>query len=171
MSGHRQAALALYSLADSDRRAILAELPERDRDTLRAYLAELTELGFDRAANSGAVAALAPVGGAGAASDVLLRAEPAAMAALLRHEPAAFVAALLSFEPWPWAPAFLELHTPLRRAQIADAGRAGAIAAPACRAFVVDALAAALRTMPAPAPAAPQHSVPRRFSRMLQWTR
>jgi hypothetical protein len=47
MSGHRQAALALHALSPRDQGLILAELPETDQDTLRTYLAELKELGFD----------------------------------------------------------------------------------------------------------------------------
>ena len=143
MSGHRHAALALYSLAESDQRAILAELPESDQKTLRAYLSELAELGFDKAANSDAIDAALPAPAdaqdESASRALLRRAGAAAMLSLLGSEPAGFVACLLAIEPWPWAGQFIGQQTPARRAVLSDAARDGLPAA-------LSAVAAAIRS-------------------------
>jgi hypothetical protein len=169
MSGHRQAAVALYSLAESDQGAILAELPAADQTILRGYLAELAELGFDKAANSGAVPLAPPPADAQRAS--LQRASAAAMLSVLGQEPASLVAQLLSLGSWAWAPEFMELLTPARRALVREAASAGFAAAPAREQFLLAAIGAALRDLPA----APVPPGTRRFSaslaRLVPWTR
>jgi hypothetical protein len=168
MSGHRQAALALYALADADQDAILAELPAADQAILRGLLDELAELGFDKAAADGVHPKPSVAGQDHAA---LMGATPAAMLTVLGHEPATLVAQLLALRSFPWAAAFLDGLPPHRRAMVNDAQRAVATAAPApARAqFLLDASAAAVRALPAartaPAPA------PFSLSRWWPWTR
>lgn len=169
MSGHRQAALALYGLGDSDRRAILAELPAADQALLRGLLDELAELGFDKNANGALVSAPAPVAGDAAAT--LMQATPAAMLAVLRHEPASLVAQLLSLRRFPWADTFMELLAPHHRALIADALRADAVVAPARERFLLDSASAAVRALPAGPASQPAQASPSIRSRLRAWIR
>lgn len=111
MSGHRQAAVALHGLVEADRRLILAQLPAPDQATLRGYLAELTELGFD--GDAIAVDDMVPAGDAIPVE--LAQASPAMMLGLLAQEPAALVAQVLALEDWRWREGLLALLTPARR--------------------------------------------------------
>lgn len=115
MSGHRQAAAALHALGEQDRKLILEQLPATDQATLRGYLSELVELGFE----SGNPAT------AQAARDVarekprdLLSASARTMFALLEHEPAALVAEVLAAQPWRWASGVMALYGPAQREAI-----------------------------------------------------
>lgn len=178
MSGHRQAAVALHALAAADRTLILAELPETDQATLRGYLTELDELGFD----SGAATDLLPRRGAGAgpvpsaandeAADALADAAAADVHAVLEGEPASLVAQLLSVEAWTWRADFLTLQTAPRREQLRACAPDGAVA-PARAAFLRRAVSERLQRLPAaasPAPAAaPARPLWMRIR--LPWTR
>lgn len=167
MSGHRQAAVALHGLIAADRAAILAELPEQDRQVLRGYLAELDELGFD--GGGAALVADAPPrsGHTDPAGDALADARAADVHLVLQGEPAALVAQLLSLEPWRWRADFLALQTGARREQLRAAAPADRIA-PARAAFLVEALRSRLARLPAPAAAAnkPKAAV---WSRKMKW--
>jgi hypothetical protein len=149
MSGHRQAAVALHALAEEDRRLILAQLPAADQSTLRGYLAELAELGFDgdSMALNDAVAVAKPV----PAAPDLAHAAPATMLRLLENEPASLVAQVLALEQWRWRAGMLALSTPARR----DAILAAHVSpAPARARFLRQSLAARLAAMaPDQAPA------------------
>ncbi len=164
MSGHRQAAVALYSLAARDQELILAELPADDQALLRDYLAELAELGFDKSAVTGAPAA-ANDGALVDARARLMAASPAAVLTVLAHEPATLVAQLLSLGQWPWAPQLLDLLTPARRKLVRDAMDMNPSAAPARDQFLIDAISRAL-----PAPVSTQAVAPS-TTRWFSWTR
>jgi uncharacterized membrane protein len=169
MSGHRQAALALYGLAEDDQRAILSELPAADQTVLRALLDELAELGFDKAANGDLAAPAAPA--AGDAASALMQATPSAMQAVLRHEPASLVAQLISLRRFPWADAFMELMPSHRRVLVAEALRANVAIASAREQFLLESASAALRGLP-PGPAGPVvPAAPSILSRLRAWIR
>jgi hypothetical protein len=180
MSGHRQAALALYPLGPADQDLILAELPDADQARLRGYLAELAELGFDDAvpalspamtpapapAPSSSQAQRAP-----ASAHEQVRAAPAAaMAALFANEPAGLVAQVLASDTWPWHAELLALLEPTRRARVQRAleeRRAQGVAA-ACAAVLVEAIGARLA---AAGVQAPRSKVLQLFARARAWTR
>jgi hypothetical protein len=180
MSGHRQAALALYPLGPADQELILAELPDADQARLRGYLAELTELGFDGAA-PGLPAAPAPAptplpssseaGRATASAREQVRAAPAAaMAALLANEPAGLVAQLMASDTWPWHADLLALLEPARRALVQRAleARRARDPAPACAAVLLEALGPRVAACSA---AAPRPKIVQLFARARAWTR
>lgn len=144
MSGHRQAALALHGLSRNDQDKILAELPFDDQQRLRAYLAELTELGFDAplqdAVKSGLFARTVP----DTPRARLQAASASDMAALLAPEPAALAAQVLRLGDWPWTAEFLLLLPGPRRVQVQAAAAAVAAPAPERARFLLDAVAAKL---------------------------
>lgn len=176
MSGHRQAALALYRLGAPDQDLILAELPDADQARLRGYLAELAELGFDDAAAAPASApatarlfSLTPRAPASAHEQV--RAAPAAaITALLANEPAGLVAQVLASEAWPWQDELLDLLDPARRALVLRAIEAcrSRGAAPACALALVEAMAPRLAASGLPAP---RSRVSQLFKKARAWTR
>jgi hypothetical protein len=174
MSGHRQAALALYPLGAADRDLILAELPDADQARLRGYLAELAELGFDGAVSGPSSAPLFPPfrarRGPVSAHEQVRAAPAAAIAALLADEPAGLVAHLLASDTWPWHAELLALLEPARRTQILhalDARRAGT-PAPACAAVLIEALGPRVAAYKA---AAPRSKVVQLFAKVRTWTR
>jgi hypothetical protein len=174
MSGHRQAALALYPLGPADQDLILAELPDADQARLRGYLAELTELGFDGAAPAlPSVPAPLPsqAGRAPASAHEQVRAAPAAaMAALLANEPAGLVAQLLACDTWPWHAELLALLEPARRALVQRAleARRAQGPAPACAAVLLEALGPRVAACGV---AAPRSKIVQLFARARAWTR
>lgn len=170
MSGHRQAAVALHALTPTDQDLILAELPEADQERLRAYLAELTELGFDVPAPQTAPARLfsfaprAPL-----TPQARVRGASAeAMADLLINEPAALVAQVLGSADWPWRAQYLATLPAARGKQVQGALDAQRAAAPACAAFLVEELAGMLERQPAPAP---RSGLSQLLTRAAAWTR
>ena len=174
MSGHRQAALALYALSPPDQHAILAELPGPDQAQLRGYLAELAELGFDDVASGPAPAparlfSLAPRAPATPAEQ-LRRAQAAAVAAVLADEPAGLVARVLAGDTWPWHDDFMAMLEPGRRAQVQRALEMGCgqDAAPACVAMLIEAIVVRLVDPAAPAP---RSRMAKLFNRASAWTR
>lgn len=172
MSGHRQAAVALHALAPADRELILAELPAPDQRTLRGYLGELQELGFESGASATLLAA-AQAGGAALPPllERLQAATPQQLYALLEREPASLVAQVLAMQAWPWHDAFLALCTPARRSAVQAASGAARAAAPARRRFLLETLAQRLG-MPVAAARTPVPAAPARLlQRLLAWTR
>jgi hypothetical protein len=180
MSGHRQAAAALYGLARADQDGILSELAERDQRILRGYLAELTELGFDKTvtmapSNGTQPAEQPPSATAGAvefAPGSRLRGAGASeVFAVVAQEPAALIAQLLALEAWPWAEAILDMLPPARSTQVKIAIDAGVCTAPARAQFLVDALSARLgERVAAPSGARLAH-LPQALRKWLPWTR
>lgn len=169
MSGHRQAALALFPLHPGDQNMILAELADEDRTILRAHLEELRELGFDEHALSDSVTARPPVPAVAATTVARIqRASAAAMFGVLADEPATLIAQFLQFESWPWAPDMLCLFPPQRRALVRAAFNSDAEPCAARRNAMIELVAAALEAAP-PAPAADRGSRP--FWRRLSWPR
>lgn len=161
MSGHRQAAAALYSLASPDQEGILGQLPVRDQRILRGYLAELAELGFDKAAN------MAPAPAAAARQDPRTRlreARAVQVFAVVEHEPAVLIAQLLALEDWAWSAELLDMLPPARRGLVRAALEAGIAAAPARAGFLVQSISAQLGDI-----------VPARraagLKRWIRWTR
>ncbi|WP_256082042.1 hypothetical protein [Massilia sp. YIM B04103] len=172
MSGHRQAAVALHALAAADRELILAELPAADQHTLRGYLAELRELGFE-SGGSGTLLAAAKAGGAAAmpALERLQAATAQQIYAALEREPASLVAQVLAAQHWRWHAEFLALCTPARRSAVQAAAPAASGAAPARRRFLLEALAQRLG-QPASAVQAGHAAAPGRLlQRMFAWMR
>ncbi|NRR31463.1 hypothetical protein HSX11_14895 [Oxalobacteraceae bacterium] len=169
MSGYRQAAVALHGLAAEDRGLILAELAQADQSTLRAYLDELNELGFEtQALDPGALAAT--VQAAAPAPDRLAGVSAQTMLALFEAEPAALVAQCLALRDWPWAAPLLALMTPARREAVRAAAPAGA-RAPARERFLLQALSGRL-AMLAPAPVQPPATLLAPLLRLVKsWTR
>lgn len=136
MSSMRQAALALHALNEADRRWVLEQLPQAERQPLLALLRELAELGMPADATL-LPAAVVPYAAAAAAVQQpgpearLERLPPAMVAAALRDEPRALVLAVLGCRAWPWRAEVaraLAIDPPL-----ADAGGAERLAAVACR--------------------------------------
>jgi hypothetical protein len=180
MSGHRQAAAALYGLARADQDGILAELAERDQRILRGYLAELSEMGFDRTVTTAPLtgtepAAQPPFATAGAVeSDPRSRLRGAGASevfAVVAHEPAALIAQLLVLEVWPWAEAILDMLPPARSTQVQIAIDAGPCTAPARAQFLVDALSARLADRVAAPSGARLAHLPQALRKWLPWTR
>lgn len=179
MSGHRQAALALYGLTAQDQDAILAELPPQDQQVLRTYLAELAELGFD----GGAVPPAMPDSQGAAASpasaaEQVRRASAQALFEAVGSEPASLIAALLAIDTWPWAAGLLDLLAAPQRTQVRaalDRGATGATerSAHLRDAFLLDAVAAALaQTRARPAALAPARSPLSAFiARVSPWAK
>lgn len=178
MSGHRQAALALHALGADDQDLILAELPDADQERLRAYLAELTELGFDLPAADSAPAPARLVSIAkrapGTPQERVQGADARSMAELLAGEPAGLVAQLLSGGEWPWRAPFMAQLPAARRAQVLAALEAQQAPGPACAAVLVDALAERLERVvhleEQPAPAA-RPAWSRLLAKAGAWTR
>lgn len=142
MSGHRKAALALHALAREDQEAVLAELPDADRRTVRSYLDELAELGFDPAAIDDVLGDRpAPVG-----RDLVDAADAADILRVVGAEPAGFIGALLGAGPWRWEAALLAALPGQVRVRIEAQRAREQHAAPARAAFVVGAVARALGT-------------------------
>ena len=157
MSGHRQAALALYSLGGEDQDLILAELPATDAAQLRAGIAELNALGFEASVPAAAPArlfSLAPRTPLSAQDRVRAASAPA-LAELLSNEPAALIAEVLAGHDWPWRGELLELLAPARRTLVQRAidARMRLPAAPACHAFLVTSIAERIDSIAVPAPA------------------
>lgn len=169
MSGHRQAAVALFGLSEGDRRGILAELPDADQRVLRGYLKELAALGFDPAAEQPTAAPAQPQPLPGARARIA-GASASAMAEVLANEPASLIAQLLAIAAWPWAADLMELLPPQRRKSVRDALDHGFAPAGAREQFLIDAVGAALAAHPAPSPAAAA-GLASAFSRWLPWTR
>lgn len=141
MSGHRQAAAALYGLHQQDRDLILAQLPDADQARLRDYLDELSALGFDRKAMASSQVAQGLL--AQGATD--LAAAPAATVfTLLQHEPASLVAQVLAMQAWRWSAQLLAFYPPVQREAIRVAANAAAVPAPARQRFLRDALEAGI---------------------------
>jgi len=170
MSGHRQAAVALFGLSEPDRRGILAELPTADQRILRGYLKELASLGFDPAADIAPRAPAAAPQPAPGARQRVHGSSAAAMLAVLGNEPATLVAQLLSLAAWPWAAELIELLPAPRRKLVRDALDGGFAAAPARELFLIDAVASALGAHPVSAPA-PAAGIAATLSRWMPWTR
>lgn len=162
MSGHRQAAVALHALAESDCDLILAELPAADQATLRGYLRELRELGFAAGPELGAAA------GKAGDPDPLANADAAAMLAVFAHEPAALLGQFLSLRDWRWGAELLAMLPPSRREQV-RAAMAAAMPAPARRRFLLEAAAQRLADSAAPAGARPAAGPLARLGTPRKW--
>jgi hypothetical protein len=141
VSGHRQAAVALHALAEGDRASILTELPAADQQTLRGYLAELDELGFDRETLAAAGAATAPARPLVQPAARLQAASASTMFGVLKAEPSALVAQLLNVQDWPWAGELVHLFPAPKRDAIRAARALHTAAAPARSRFLLDAVA------------------------------
>lgn len=172
MSGHRQAAVALHALAESDRALILAELPAADQATLRAYLEELRQLGFEGGAAAAEVLNAAASRGA-AAPDRLIDASAQQMYALLEHEPAGLIAQLLALQDWPWSADLLACFAAPQRQQIVACAPPPGAAAPARDRFLREQVAQRLALPPRAeaAAAAPLSMLARLQQRMGVWNR
>jgi hypothetical protein len=140
VSGHRQAAVALHALGESDRSAILDELPAADQATLRGYLAELDALGFDREVTAAAGAAAPQPRVPGEPQERLQAASAAAVFAALASEPASLVAQVLNLRDWPWAGDVVQLFAAPKRDAIRAARARDSATAPARARFLLNAL-------------------------------
>jgi hypothetical protein len=176
MTGHRQAAVALHALADTDRALVLAELPDNDQQILRGYLAELDELGFEASETAEAASTLPRAADvfADVPADALADARAVDLHRVLEGEPASLVAQLLSIQPWQWRADYLALQTVTRREQLRNAAPDTAVA-PMRAAFLVDGLRARLERLPAASAAASRDNGKRRPAWLrlvnISWTR
>lgn len=172
-SGHRRAALALHSLTRRDCRLILAELPAADQAILRGHLAELAELGF--VGSHGDLEFPPPTSAATRTPSTpaaqLREAGAAPVFEILSHEPATLIAHFLALERWPWAPDFLDLLPPARRALVRNAMDRPFVAASSRDSFLLDTVAAALGTEGAQPLPVRQPLVPTLFERIKTWKR
>lgn len=107
MTAHRQSALLLHGLNDSDRRWILGRLDEDNRRVLAEHLAELETLGIP--ADPRFVQAVLPTS---ETQDPLRSASAAQMVAVLANEPLWLVRQVLALENWPWRQEFIARLTP-----------------------------------------------------------
>ena len=172
MSGHRQAAVALYGASELDRQLVLAQLEPSDQVLLRGYLAELSELGFS-AAHMAAYHPVTPHQSnpppPAAKHGVLHAANAQQLYAVLREEPASLVAQLLALDAWPWAPTLLAMYEPARRLAITQAA-GGTVMAPAKAAALRALLAERLPPLSA-APAAAPLNVRTALRKARKWLR
>lgn len=195
MSGHRQAAIALYGVDAADQEAILENLPAEDQAILRQYLNELKELGFASTDSALAVAGAqlsaefitsekTLAGGASGTSGTssaqlqLQQMRAACVYEVLAHEPASLIAQFLAFDHWPWAADFLDMFTPSRRTLIVAAMDRERPRATKCQQYLLDevllrakrvARTQQAQSMPAPS------GIGRAFAKLKQrigaWTR
>lgn len=172
MSGHRQAAVALHALADADRAAILAELPDADQHTLRGYLAELDELGFDRDVMASASTVPAAARAPAEPHARLHSASAQAMFSIFDGEPASLIAQFLNLRAWPWASDMLLLFPQSKRELIRAARAQHDVAAPARTRFLLDVIGNRLEDLGAPAVAPRwQTGIGAIRATMASWTR
>jgi hypothetical protein len=158
-AGTRKSALLLHALAHADREWIMAQLPEAERATLVALLAELESLGIpaDRALVDEVVNAVRePEESATHSREAALVreiafADSSRLSALLRDEPALVLVHLLRIADWPWR-AELRKHLGEAKWLEAEAGLKTLRKAPALRAQVLESVARHLRADSKPAP-------------------
>lgn len=157
-AGTRKSALLLHALAHADREWIMTQLPEAERATLVALLAELESLGIpaDRALVDEVVNTVREPEEATPSRDAALVREIAVtdssrLAALLRDEPALVLAHLLRIADWPWR-AELRKHLGEAKWLEAEAALKTLRKAPALRAQVLESVARHLQADSKPAP-------------------
>lgn len=175
MSGHRQAAVALHSLAMADRDAILVALPDSDQRTLRAYLDELSELGFDTGLQ--AVVELPRARSKQrrdqqecTAQERIQSAGAAQVLAVFEAEPASLLGQFLALHNWAWRDELLSMLAPARREQV-RAAQPAALPPPELARYLIEAVAVALGDA-APPPEPSMHMKANRFlQRVRAWTR
>lgn len=158
-AGTRKSALLLHAMAQADREWVMAQLPEAERATLVALLAELESLGIpaDRALVAEVVNTVrepeesaAPSREAALVREIAL-ADSSHLSALLRDEPALVLAHLLRIADWPWR-AELRKHLGEAKWLEAEAGLKTFREAPSLRAQVLESVARHLRADSKPAP-------------------
>lgn len=158
MSGHKKSALLLHGLDPADQLWMLGQLPQHQREALKAALSELQALGIPPEAGlRAAVPAEEPVREPmreptreDAALRQLESADAAQVHAALVDQPSELVQAFLSAHAWPWRDDV--------RAQWAQAGARGTgplkdqapAMGPALRASLIEAVAARLGQVSAP---------------------
>jgi hypothetical protein len=163
MSGHRRAAVALHGLHASDQQWMLAELPAPDRKILRGYLKELDALGFtsehalaDDFQPTGAapITTVTPVtarsaeNNGGNVREQLQQASALEMLACLQNEPIRLIACFLNLHAWPWRVELLTLLPRASQLRIRPLLDDAAPPAAGMASFLLDAVAARLRTLP-----------------------
>lgn len=126
----RKAALLLHALPPAERRWFIDRLPPRQAGTLLRLLEELKVLGLSADADLvhellAAASAASATPPAPPASEVISppdtewqsidAAEPLFMARLLSVEPVTLIADVLGLRTWSWAPAVLDLLSPVTR--------------------------------------------------------
>ncbi|SFD93497.1 hypothetical protein [Paracidovorax konjaci] len=132
----RRAALLLHALSAEDRRWILQQMPEVQRQALQALLSELKALGIppdkasleklppasDRQHSPGQPQAEAPREESAEQTDLMAldTAGVASLALAWRAQPALLVAQALCLRPWPWRAALLERLPALQRQRVMD---------------------------------------------------
>lgn len=167
VSGHRQAALALHALAPEDCNFILADLPQADQRILRGYLGELAELGFDAVTVDAVLADRAEP----TRRDLIDGADANHVLRVLGNEPASLMLALLSAGPWQWEMALLSRLPGHVRVRIETERRAASSPATARDAFVIHAVADALKASGAAKHLEPSTRVPRLQKWIKSWRR
>jgi hypothetical protein len=195
MSGHRRAAVALHGLNAEDRKWMLAELPAADQQILQQYLDELDELGFSYGPELAVDLAASPVTSpvtkpvkSDKSDESENIAPPGALQQLqkacaeqvlvcLQDEPASLIARLLALHDWPWREALLTQMSALARQRVRTllADPVVNSHAPMLDEFLLDAVAARLRTQSFVAPQADVIQGPEKRGwfnfRVLRWNR
>ncbi len=164
MSGHRQAAVALHGLASEDREAILAELADSEKATLRAYLDELSALGFDAELPAETVLPQR----SRSVQERINAASAAQLIDVFGQEPASLVGQFLALHHWAWRDEFLSLLSPQRREQV-RAAQSDDVPASARARYLLDAVSASLDQSPVPPPKALFAMVNQLHRRVRAW--
>lgn len=147
MTAYRRAAVALHELHEEDRKWLLAALPGEERSAVMQCLDELKALGFARVASPQHGVSLSNVFAAQPKKpiDRIRQASAAQVFAVLEHEPSSLIAQVMVIQDWPWAPAFLQMFSPIRRERLRAVLSCTAEPAPARKQFLIDALASSLK--------------------------
>lgn len=165
MSGVRIAAARLYALHEADREAVLAGLSAQEAAPLRSALDELAQLGFEPAALA---QCHDEADGANSPIERFKQLDGAALARILRAEPASLIADVLALGAWPWLDDFLDQLPLALRDQVRRAMADGRVAAPARRAWLLQALPTRLGEMDQAGMAAPAVAAAR-WKRWIRW--
>ena len=128
MADHRQSALLLHGLCETDRRYILERLRADDQRILGDHLAELNSLGIP--ADAGLIDAVKS-SRRRVAGDPLHKATSAQMRALLVNEPVWLVRQVLALDNWSWRGDFIAALAPMQQERLAAARPAPLSAKPA----------------------------------------
>ncbi len=131
----RRAALLLHALPERDRHWLLTQLLPARREMLRTLLLELRELGIpadqawlrdvissgtSRTRELNSVPHEVGTAPSDSRQTALEQASAMTLAEVLRDESPGAIARLLALQSWPWAGAFMELLSTIKRRQVED---------------------------------------------------
>jgi flagellar motor switch protein FliG len=166
--GARKAALLLHALPAQSREAVLQALPDEQRDTLHALLAELHALGIPPEHDWLALVDIAPQGSDDPVEQAM-RLGPAQVRQCLASQSPDTVAAFIASHDWPWREALLRDWPQEQRTRLlALIDDADCLSAAMCQSVARQLVLAAASSGFAEHPAsAPQPSTPRWYQRFM----